>query len=131
MLGRIIGTLPETCGLTAEYFLERDCYVDARGIGKLIISSESMFGWGVKIITASHEIFSGRFETVGRNVVVERKAWIASFAILYNCTIGEGAIVAIGSVVSNQVVEPFTIVEGNPARPIARMIDGRWRKIHE
>ena len=128
-LGRILGTLPSTCGHVADYFLERDCFVDARDLGTLIISAESMFGWGVKIITESHDINDGNLTLIGKTVIVEKKAWICSFVILYNCTIGEGAIVSIGSVVANQTVEPYTIVSGNPARLVARKIDGKWRRV--
>jgi acetyltransferase-like isoleucine patch superfamily enzyme len=39
--------------------------------------------------------------------------------ILPNVTIGEGAVVAAGSVV-NQSVPPQTMVQGNPARVVAR-----------
>ena len=39
--------------------------------------------------------------------------------ILPNVTIGQGAVVAAGSVVSASV-PPLTMVQGNPARPIAR-----------
>ncbi|MBW8853622.1 MAG: hypothetical protein JF604_04670 [Bradyrhizobium sp.] len=39
--------------------------------------------------------------------------------ILPNVTIGEGAVVAAGSVV-NESVPPFTLVQGNPAKPKAR-----------
>jgi serine acetyltransferase len=38
--------------------------------------------------------------------------------ILPNVVIGEGAVVAAGSVV-NESVPPYTLVQGNPAKPIA------------
>jgi maltose O-acetyltransferase len=39
--------------------------------------------------------------------------------VLPGVTVGEGAVVAAGAVVSRDV-EPFTIVAGTPARPIAQ-----------
>jgi acetyltransferase-like isoleucine patch superfamily enzyme len=39
--------------------------------------------------------------------------------ILPNVTIGRGAVVSAGSVVS-QSIPPMTMVQGNPARPVAR-----------
>ncbi|MGQ8817095.1 CatB-related O-acetyltransferase [Serratia sp. NA_13] len=46
--------------------------------------------------------------------------WIGMRAMLMpGVTIGEGAIVAAGSIVTADV-EPYTIVGGNPARPIKR-----------
>lgn len=50
-----------------------------------------------------------------------KKAWIGTGAkILKGVTIGEGAIVAAGSVVTKDV-EPWTMVGGNPARFIKRL----------
>ena len=46
--------------------------------------------------------------------------WIGMRAMLMpGVTIGEGAVVAAGSIVTVDV-EPYTIVGGNPARPIKR-----------
>ena len=47
--------------------------------------------------------------------------------ILPNVTIGKGSVVTAGSVV-NQSVPPGTIVQGNPARPVARCaVPLAWR----
>lgn len=55
-----------------------------------------------------------------RGVRIEREAFIGPGAmILPNVTIGRGAVVAAGSVVS-QSVPAMTVVQGNPAVPIAR-----------
>jgi galactoside O-acetyltransferase len=51
-------------------------------------------------------------------VTIESKAWIGfNVIILKGVTIGEGAIVGAGSVVTKDV-PPYTIVGGNPARVI-------------
>ncbi len=56
--------------------------------------------------------------------IVKRGASIGSSAtILCGVTIGEGAIVGAGSVVTKDV-EPFTIVAGNPARFLRRIAKG-------
>lgn len=48
-------------------------------------------------------------------IVVESKAWIGCNSILLKgVTIGEGAVIAAGSVVTRSV-EPWTLVAGNPA----------------
>lgn len=51
---------------------------------------------------------------------IERAAWISSRAIITaGVTIGEGAVVAAGAVVTRDV-EPFTVVAGVPARVLRK-----------
>lgn len=55
-----------------------------------------------------------------RGVKIGKDAFVGAGAlILPNVTIGEGAVVAAGSVVTRSV-SPFTVVQGNPAVPVAR-----------
>lgn len=128
MNGLIMGNLPATCEHTEHYFLERMCFVDVReGGGVLAVSKDSHIGIGVKILTSSHDVRDGNFGAmIGKNVTIKPYAWVGSFAILYNCTIEEHCVVGVGSVVANQHLEPYTMVDGNPARVIARFYDGRW-----
>lgn len=54
-------------------------------------------------------------------ILICSKAWIGTgVKVLKGVTIGEGAIVAAGSVVTKNV-EPWTIVGGNPAHVIKRL----------
>lgn len=54
-----------------------------------------------------------------KGVKIERNAFIGPGAIILpNVTIGEGAVVTAGSVVSKSV-PPMTMVQGNPAVPVA------------
>ena len=54
-------------------------------------------------------------------VVIGDKAWIGfNSIILKGITVGEGAVVAAGSVVTKDV-PPFTLVGGNPARVIKEL----------
>ncbi len=120
--------MPDSAGHTAKYFRERGCRLDTRGTLK--IHPESRWGFFVSVFTLSHQrskndsIQEGAL--VDRPVIVERDAWICSNSILYNCIIGEGAIVSVGTVVRSQEVRPYVMVAGNPARVIARYIDGEW-----
>ena len=54
------------------------------------------------------------------DTIIENDAWIGMNAmIMPGVTIGEGAIVAAGSVVAKDV-PPYTIVGGNPAKEIKK-----------
>lgn len=123
MTMRWMGDLPATVGRDRNYFELRGITLDCRG--KLEIDATSNWGWDIKVYTQSHDIRSGVFGgAVDRAVIVKANAWIGSGAILYNCIIGEGAIVAIGAVVRSMEVKPYTIVAGNPARVIAHLQPG-------
>lgn len=57
-------------------------------------------------------------------VVIEDDAWIgASACVLKGVTIGKGAIIAAGSIVTKSV-DPFTVVAGNPAQKIKSLQAG-------
>jgi acetyltransferase-like isoleucine patch superfamily enzyme len=54
-----------------------------------------------------------------RGVTIEDDVFIGPGAIiLHNVTIGRGSVVTGGSVVTS-TVPPMTVVQGNPARPVA------------
>jgi len=73
---------------------------------------------GVVVITAKHDANSPKFEAAYEAIVIEDWAWIATNAIILGgVTVGEGAIVAAGAVVTKDV-PPYTIVGGNPAKVI-------------
>jgi acetyltransferase-like isoleucine patch superfamily enzyme len=73
---------------------------------------------GAVIITAKHDVNSPAFEALYQPITVNDWAWIATNAIiLAGVTIGEGAVVAAGAVVTKDVL-PYSIVGGNPAKVI-------------
>jgi acetyltransferase-like isoleucine patch superfamily enzyme len=93
--------------------------------GGVEIGARTLVGYRAQILSANHmipnaraRIFEGGHEK--RRVVIGADAWIGGSAvILPGVTVGEGAVVAAGSVVTRDV-EPFTIVAGIPARFVRR-----------
>ncbi len=82
----------------------------------------------VMILTADHDPDSADF--VGRDgpVTIGDYVWIGSRAIILpGCTIGKGAVVAAGAVVTRDVA-PYSIVAGSPAKVIKmRSTDLRYK----
>ena len=116
---------PKTIGRDRFYFEQRHARLDLRG--PLSIAKDSHWGYFVTVITQSHRFEQGQLSSPqDRPVIVESGAWIGSRALLYNCIIGEGAVVAAGSVVRSCEVAPRVIVAGNPAKVVARW-DGEWK----
>ncbi|NJK52359.1 MAG: hypothetical protein HC936_05170 [Leptolyngbyaceae cyanobacterium SU_3_3] len=77
-----------------------------------------MFQPAAWIWTAQHDLNDSGFAGVSAPVVIEDYAWISSRAtILPGVTIGRGAVVAAGAVVTKSVA-PFEIVGGVPAKKI-------------
>lgn len=101
-------------------------YVDlAAGVrlgtdGGLVIGDRTLIGFGAMILTGNHEIPQGKLPIfngshIRKKVIIYNDVWIgANSIILPGVTIGEGAVVAAGSVVTKDV-PPFTIVAGVPA----------------
>lgn len=86
------------------------------------IGPRSLLGPGVHIYCADHDR-DRRERAAGMEralpVVVGTEVWIGGGAILLpGVTVGDGAIVGAGSVVTRDV-PPETRVAGNPARPLA------------
>ena len=93
------------------------------GKGSVVIGDYFHSGQNVKIMLGSHDYDYGSAIPYGKEET-EKKVTIGDFVwlgqdvtISGNVNIGEGAIVAIGSMVVKDV-PPFAIVGGNPARVI-------------
>lgn len=134
-LGSLLGSLGEGCFLEAPFHvayganlhLARGVYINAfctvLDTARVEIGARSLLGPGVHIYCADHH-----HERAGREKGLERalpvrigaEVWVGGRAvILPGTTIGDGAIVAAGAVVTKDVA-PGAKVAGVPARPIAR-----------
>ena len=90
----------------------------------VIIGDNVFIGPNVTLCTVIHA-----FDAEKRNsgimrsepITIRDNVWIAANAVvLPGVTIGEGAVIGAGSVVTKDV-EPLTIVAGNPAKPIRKI----------
>lgn len=92
------------------------CFQDQGGI---FIGSGALIGHRATIATINHGLpVERRGILYLKPVRIEEDVWLGSdVTILPGVTIGRGAIVAAGSVVTHDA-PPFTIIAGNPARKI-------------
>lgn len=90
------------------------------GRGKLIIGSQVSISRHVVIYTADHDIDTVDFALRRRPVVIEDYAFVGSRAtILPGVTVGKGAVVAAGALVTKDVGE-LEVVAGVPAKPVRK-----------
>lgn len=95
--------------------INANCRLDSRG--GLEIGSNVSISEDVILLTADHDEI---FDVTGRNkkVIIDDYVWIGTRAmILPGVTIGKGAVIAAGAVVTKKV-ETLTVVAGVPAKPI-------------
>ena len=93
------------------------CLLDGRKFNITTGRNVSM-GPEATILTLGHDPQSSGFENRGGDVVIGDRVWIGYRAIIMpGVTVGEGAVVAAGAVVTKDV-DAFTIVAGVPAQKI-------------
>lgn len=109
--------------------LGENCWIDNQvqlySVAPIQIGSDVVVSAGSFICTASHDVSSPTFDLVTAPVVIGDCAWICARAIvLPGVSVGEGAVVGAGSVVTKDV-QPWTVVAGNPAKVVGmRKIGG-------
>lgn len=107
----------------ADYFVVKrnsvinaNCHIDVRGgitIGENVSISDR-----VSIVTGDHNPADPYFKARFRAVTIHNHVFVGYGAtILGNVTIGEGAVIAAGSIITKDV-EPYAIVAGIPAQKI-------------
>lgn len=102
--------------ICADVFIAEDVILDGRGT--LSIGSHVSINSRVQIWTAQHDWESPDFAYVEAPVTIGNHCWIsASAIILPGVTIGDGAVIAAGSVVVGDVA-PWTLVGGVPAKKL-------------
>ncbi|MDN5288722.1 MAG: acetyltransferase [Mucilaginibacter sp.] len=86
----------------------------------LTIGSNVNISNEVMIWSLHHDYNDPNFAAVGQPVIIEDYVWLCSRSvILPGVTVGKGAVVAAGAVVTRNVL-PYTVVGGVPAKQIAK-----------
>lgn len=89
-------------------------------VGGVTIGDRTLVGFGTKIFSRNHVVPPQRgpiFASghTNRPVIIGKDVWLgANVIVLPGRTIGDGAVVGAGSVITKDV-PPYTVVGGNPA----------------
>lgn len=102
--------------IITQYFIDNKCH--------LSIGDRVSIGPNVILALTQHANYSNINQYINKkpfSITIEDDAWIGAGAIILpGVTIGTGAIVGAGSVVTHSV-ESYTVVAGNPARVIKKV----------
>jgi acetyltransferase-like isoleucine patch superfamily enzyme len=114
---------PGNISLGEESHINHYCCIWASPNAKIIIGRKGLMGPGVKIFSSNHG--AGRDAPmceqpfVEKDVLIGDDVWLgANSVVVSGVTIGDGALVAAGSVVTRDV-PPYSIVGGVPAKVIS------------
>lgn len=119
-------TKPENCYLMGNNTLRDAVILNLNA--KFVLGKGSGIAEGLKVATGNHAQIIGRFfltiteaekpEGYDKDVIVQEDVWIGmNVTLLCGITIGRGAIICAGSVVTKDI-PPYCIAGGVPAKPI-------------
>jgi carbonic anhydrase/acetyltransferase-like protein (isoleucine patch superfamily) len=136
-LGTMFDVGPYGCVLLGDYALVHGARIICDG--EITIGDYALISWNVVLMDTYRIPFEPRArraaiqdaanreprvifgEVPARPIRIERNVWIGfESCVLPGVTVGEGAVIGARSVVTEDVA-PFTVVAGNPARPIRRL----------
>ena len=109
---------PQNIIIGSNTLIGNDSILDGRG--GIRIENNVNISSQVALWTEQHKYNCPHFSTTKKTIIIKEYAWISFRAtILPGVTIGEGAVVAAGAVVTKDVPD-YTVVAGIPAKVIGQ-----------
>jgi len=115
---------PKNISIGDRSNINRNCMIWAGEKSKVVIGCDCLTGPGVTIIASRYDV-KGRnivrsYPADERDIIIGNDVWLgANVVVLPGVTIGDGAIVGAGSVVTKSI-EPYTVVTGIPAKELKK-----------
>jgi glycosyltransferase involved in cell wall biosynthesis len=120
VMKRVYIMTPQQLTIGDYSHINRGCLLDARG--GITIGNNVSVSHNVSIMSGSHDYNSNHFRGRFLPVKIDDYVWIGNNAVIQqNITIGKGAVVCAGAVVTKDV-EPYSVVAGVPARKIKKRV---------
>jgi len=120
-------TTPEYTSLGEHVTINEDVILQSCEGAAITIGNDVTISYGAYLITGGVDLLKdvdcceGKEKHTSSSIIIEDSVWIAARAIILpGVTIGSGATVAAGAVVTRDV-EPNTLVAGIPAKPIRKL----------
>lgn len=111
-----IRTSGKRVSIGADTVINQGCLLYTTG--GLLIGEHVSVSSGAWLVTGTHLMNDSSFIAVFKPIMIDDYAWIGSRAtILGGVTIGRGAVVMAGAMVTRDVA-PYSVVGGVPAKPI-------------
>jgi putative colanic acid biosynthesis acetyltransferase WcaF len=94
--------------------------VDVYSVDRIELGEWAVVSQDAVLCTATHDYNDPAFPLVTRPIMIGPYAWVAAGAFIGpGVTVGDGAVVGARAVVMKDV-PPWTVVAGNPAKPIGQ-----------
>ena len=118
---------PQNLVIVGKNSIGKHVMLDARK--GLRIEEGCVIASHVLIWTLHHDYNSDDFHVIGAPVTLGAYSWICSRSIILpGVTIGEGAVIASGAVVTKDVRDN-TVVAGVPATVVRKIEKGEWKRV--
>lgn len=125
---------PKSIFLGNHVYVNYECVLGASPKAELRIGNFVMFGPRCFLLTSTNPYDNWKLpikldpRKVHQPIIIEDDVWIGAYVIILpGVTIGRGAIVGAGSVVTKDV-KPYSIVGGTPAKHIKYRFDEKTQK---